>query len=182
MKIIKTKLKDCFLIQPKVHSDERGFFLEIYREERYNQAGITDKFVQENHSRSAKGVFRGMHFQIQKPQAQIVTVIQGKIFDAVVDVRKKSRTFGKWHGVILDANTQQRQVYMSPGFAHGFCVLSDWADLHYKVSATYDPGDEGGLLWRDENIGIQWPIDNPIISYRDDSYPLTRNSEGGNLI
>ena len=90
-----------------------------------------DKFVPENHSRSVKGVVRGMHFQIQKPQAQIVTVIQGKIFDAVVDIRKKSRTFGKWHGVILDANIQQRQVYMSPGFAHGFCVLSDSADLHY---------------------------------------------------
>ena len=146
MEIIKTPLEGFLIIEPDVYEDDRGFFLEIYREERYNQAGITDKFVQENHSHSVKGVLRGMHFQIQKPQAQIVTVIQGKIFDAVVDVRKKSRTFGKWHGVILDANTQQRQVYMSPGFAHGFCVLSDSADLHYKASGKYDPDDEGGLF------------------------------------
>ena len=113
MEIIKTPLEGFLIIEPDVYKDDRGFFLEIYREERYNQAGITDKFVQENHSHSVKGVLRGMHFQIQKPQAQIVTVIQGKIFDAVVDVRKKSRTFGKWHGVILDANTQQRQVSVS---------------------------------------------------------------------
>ena len=102
MEIIKTPLEGFLIIEPDVYKDDRGFFLEIYREERYNQAGISDKFVQENHSHSVKGVLRGMHFQIQKPQAQIVTVIQGKIFDAVVDVRKKSRTFGKWHGVILD--------------------------------------------------------------------------------
>ena len=122
MEIIKTPLEGFLIIEPDVYEDDRGFFLEIYREERYNQVGITDKFVQENHSHSVKGVLRGMHFQIQKPQAQIVTVIQGKIFDAVVDVRKKSRTFGKWHGVILDANTQQRQVYI--------CLLytSDAAD------------------------------------------------------
>ena len=157
MEIIKTPLEGFLIIEPDVYEDDRGFFLEIYREERYNQAGITDKFVQENHSHSVKGVLRGMHFQIQKPQAQIVTVIQGKIFDAVVDVRKKSRTFGKWYGVILDANTQQRQVYMSPGFAHGFCVLSDSADLHYKASGKYDPDDEGGLNWRDPQIGIAWP-------------------------
>ena len=157
MEIIKTPLEGFLIIEPDVYEDDRGFFLEIYREERYNQAGITDKFVQENHSHSVKGVLRGMHFQIQKPQAQIVTVIQGKIFDAVVDVRKKSRTFGKWHGVILDANTQQRQVYMSPGFAHGFCVLSDSADLHYKASGKYDPDDEGGLNWRDPQSGLHGP-------------------------
>ena len=124
MEIIKTPLEGFLIIEPDVYEDDRGFFLETYREERYNQAGITDKFVQENHSHSVKGVLRGMHFQIQKPQAQIVTVIQGKIFDAVVDVRKKSRTFGKWHGVILDANIQQRQVYMSPGFAPSPCPNS----------------------------------------------------------
>ena len=179
MEIIQTPLEGFLLIEPDVYEDDRGFFLETYREERYNQAGITDKFVQENHSRSAKGVLRGMHFQIQKPQAQIVTVIQGKIFDAVVDVRKKSRTFGKWHGVILDANTQQRQVYMSPGFAHGFCVLSDSADLHYKASGKYDPDDEGGLNWRDPQIGIAWPDSDFYVKQRDKNFPFLEEIDFG---
>ena len=179
MKIIKTPLEGFLIIEPDVYEDDRGFFLEIYREERYNQAGITDKFVQENHSHSVKGVLRGMHFQIQKPQAQIVTVIQGKIFDAVVDVRKKSRTFGKWHGVILDANTQQRQVYMSPGFAHGFCVLSDSADLHYKASGRYDPDDEGGLNWRDPQIGFAWPDSDFLLKERDKNFPFLEEIDFG---
>ena len=150
MKVNKTPLNGLITIEPDKFQDNRGFFLETYQEERYNRAGIADVFIQDNHSHSKKGVLRGMHFQINNPQAQIVTVMHGKIFDACVDVRKESKTFGQWYGV----------------------ELSDWADLHYKVSATYDPGDEGGLLWRDENIGIQWPIDNLIISNRDDSYPL----------
>jgi len=179
MEIIKTPLEGFLIIEPDVYEDDRGFFLEIYREERYNQAGITDKFVQENHSRSVKGVLRGMHFQIQKPQAQIVTVIQGKIFDAVVDIRKKSRTFGKWHGVILDANIQQRQVYMSPGFAHGFCVLSDSADLHYKASGQYDPDDEGGLNWRDPQIGIAWPDSDFHVKQRDKNFPFLKEIDFG---
>lgn len=171
MKVNKTPLNGLITIEPDKFQDNRGFFLETYQGERYNRAGIADVFIQDNHSHSKKGVLRGMHFQINNPQAQIVTVMHGKIFDACVDVRKKSKTFGQWYGVEL-SDTGLSQIYMAPGFAHGFCVLSDWADLHYKVSEAYDPGDEGGLLWRDENIGIQWPIDNPIISYRDDSYPL----------
>ena len=172
MEIIQTPLEGFLIIEPDVYEDDRGFFLETYREERYNQAGITDKFVQENHSRSVKGVLRGMHFQIQKPQAQIVTVIQGKIFDAVVDIRKKSRTFGKWHGVILDANIQQRQVYMSPGFAHGFCVLSDQAIFQYKCTEIYHPEDEYGIRWDDPQISINWSITNPVISDRDLKLPF----------
>ena len=179
MEIIQTPLEGFLIIEPDVYEDDRGFFLETYREERYNQAGITDKFVQENHSRSVKGVLRGMHFQIQKPQAQIVTVIQGKIFDAVVDIRKKSRTFGKWHGVILDANIQQRQVYMSPGFAHGFCVLSDSADLHYKASGKYNPDDEGGLNWRDPQIGIAWPDSDFHVKKRDKNFPFLEEIDFG---
>ena len=179
MEIIKTPLEGFLIIEPDVYEDDRGFFLETYREERYNQAGITDKFVQENHSHSVKGVLRGMHFQIQKPQAQIVTVIQGKIFDAVVDVRKKSRTFGKWHGVILDGNTQQRQIYMSPGFAHGFCVLSDSADLHYNASGKYDPDDEGGLNWRDPQIGIAWPDLDFHLKQRDKNFPFLEEIDFG---
>ena len=171
IKVKNTSLEGFHIIEPHCYKDDRGFFLETYQEDIYKAVGITDKFVQDNQSRSIKGVIRGMHFQVNRPQAQIVTIMRGSVFDVGVDLRQNSPTFGRWHGVELSA-TGQRQVYMAPGIAHGFCVLSDLADLHYKVSATYDSGDEGGLLWRDENIGIQWPIDNPIISYRDDSYPL----------
>jgi dTDP-4-dehydrorhamnose 3,5-epimerase len=171
MKVIQTPLEGFLVIEPDIYKDDRGFFLETYQEERYHQAGITDNFVQDNHSRSVKGVLRGMHFQIKKPQAQIVTVMQGEIFDVVVDIRKRSKTFGKWYGVRLNAHSQQRQVYMPPGFAHGFLVLSDFADLHYKVSGEYDPTDEGGLIWNDIGVGISWPIENPIISLRDKQFP-----------
>ena len=172
MKIIKTSLDGFLVIEPDVYKDGRGFFLETYQEERYHQAGITDNFVQDNHSRSVKGVLRGMHFQIKKPQAQIVTVMQGEIFDAVVDIRKESKTFGKWYGVRLNAHSQQRQVYMPPGFAHGFCVLSDFADLHYKVSGQYNSNDEGGLNWSDSKVGIVWPDSNFHIKQRDKNFPF----------
>lgn len=171
MKIIKTPLEGFLTIEPDLFKDDRGFFLEIYQEERYHRAGITDKFVQDNHSRSSKGVLRGMHFQVQRPQAQIVTVMRGKIFDVVVDLRKTSKTFGQWHGVELGRNNKVRQVYMAPGFAHGFLVLSDFADLHYKVSSMYDPTDEGGLFWNDPDIGIKWPDDDYIVNQRDSNFP-----------
>ena len=172
MKVIKTPLEGFLAIEPDLFKDDRGFFLETYQEERYHQAGITDNFVQDNHSRSVKGVLRGMHFQIKKPQAQIVTVMQGEIFDAVVDIRKESKTFGKWYGVRLNAHSQQRQVYMPPGFAHGFCVLSDFADLHYKVSGQYNSNDEGGLNWSDSKVGIVWPDSNFHIKQRDKNFPF----------
>ena len=172
MKVIQTPLEGFLLIEPDIYKDDRGFFLETYQEERYHQAGITDNFVQDNHSRSVKGVLRGMHFQIKKPQAQIVTVMQGEIFDAVVDIRKESKTFGKWYGVRLNAHSQQRQVYMPPGFAHGFCVLSDFADLHYKVSGQYNSNDEGGLNWSDSKVGIVWPSSTFYIKQRDKNFPF----------
>ena len=172
MKVIQTPLEGFLVIEPDVYKDDRGFFLETYQEERYHQAGITDNFVQDNHSRSVKGVLRGMHFQIKKPQAQIVTVMQGEIFDAVVDIRKESKTFGKWYGVRLNAHSQQRQVYMPPGFAHGFCVLSDFADLHYKVSGQYNSNDEGGLNWSDSKVGIVWPSSTFYIKQRDKNFPF----------
>jgi dTDP-4-dehydrorhamnose 3,5-epimerase len=172
MKVIQTPLEGFLVIEPDIYKDDRGFFLETYQEERYHQAGITDNFVQDNHSRSVKGVLRGMHFQIKKPQAQIVTVMQGEIFDAVVDIRKESKTFGKWYGVRLNAHSQQRQVYMPPGFAHGFCVLSDFADLHYKVSGQYNSNDEGGLNWSDSKVGIVWPDSNFHIKQRDKNFPF----------
>ena len=138
MKITPTALEGILLIEPTCLQDDRGFFLESYQATRYRAAGITDVFVQDNQSRSGHGVVRGLHFQVKRSQAQLVTVMRGRVFDAVVDLRPRSSTFGQWFGVEL-SDGAPRQLYMAPGFAHGFCVLSDWADLHYKVSQEYDP-------------------------------------------
>jgi len=170
MQVRATALDGVLLIEPRRFDDERGFFLESFNASRYRAAGILDDFVQDNHSRSRRGVLRGMHFTVRHPQAQIVTVIRGRIFDAAVDLRSNSPTFGRWTGVEL-SDDGPCQLYMGPGFAHGFCVLSEFADLHYKVSKVYDPGDEGGLLWNDADVGIRWPVDNPAVSGRDAAYP-----------
>ena len=140
--------------------------MESFEQQRYRELGIVENFVQDNHSRSMKNVLRGLHYTRNKPQAQIVTVMRGRIFDVVVDIRKDSPTFGKWFGTEL-SDEGPRQVYMAHGFAHGFCVLSDWADLHYKVSQRYDPNDEAGLIWNDSDVKIDWPIKGPVISERD---------------
>lgn len=169
MIINTTPLDGLLVIEPKCFQDERGFFLETYQAERYQEAGIVETFVQDNQSRSIKGVLRGMHFQIKRPQAQIVTVMRGRIFDVGLDLRIASPTFGKWFGVELD-DSGPRQIYMAQGFAHGFYVLSDWADLHYKVSRNYDAHDEGGIHWNDLDVGIVWPTANPAVTGRDASY------------
>lgn len=171
MKIVQAPLSGLLVIEPQWFRDERGFFLETYQATRYKEAGILDTFVQDNHSRSVHGVLRGLHFQCIHPQAQIVTVIRGTIFDVAVDLRPKSSTFGAWYGAELSDCAAARQVYMAPGFAHGFCVLSDLADLHYKVSRQYEPHDEGGLFWNDADIGIQWPLSDPIVAARDAGFP-----------
>src|SRR5690242_19281966 len=170
MDVRDTGLSGLLLVEPKPFCDDRGFFLESFQAERYRKSGIGDVFVQDNHSRSRQGVLRGLHFQIKRPQAQIVTVIRGRIFDVAVDLRLDSKRFGRWFGVEL-SDEGPRQLYMAPGFAHGFCVLSEFADLHYKVSRIYDHADEGGLAWNDRDIGIRWPIANPIVSERDCRYP-----------
>ena len=169
IKVKSTPLVGFDIIEPNCYNDDRGFFLETYQEEIYQAAGIMDKFVQDNQSRSIKGVIRGMHFQVNSPQAQIITVMRGAIFDVGVDLRQNSPTFGRWHGVKL-SDSGQRQIYTAPGIAHGFCVLSDYADLHYKVSRFYDPQDECGLIWNDSEVKIDWPIENPIIHPRDGSF------------
>jgi len=169
IKVKSTSLEGFLIIEPNFFKDDRGFFLETYQEDIYKAAGITDKFVQDNQSRSIKGVIRGMHFQVKRPQAQIVTIMRGSVFDVGVDLRQNSPTFGKWHGVEL-CDTGQRQVYMAPGIAHGFCVLSDLADLHYKVSRFYDPDDECGMVWNDSEVNIEWPSITPLIHQRDASY------------
>ena len=169
IKAKKTPLEGFLILELETFKDDRGFFLETFQEKKYEEAGIMDKFVQENQSRSSKGVLRGMHFQVKRPQAQILTVMRGCIFDVGVDLRQNSSTFGQWYGVEL-SDIGQRQVYMAPGIAHGFCVLSDLADLHYKVSRFYDPDDECGMLWNDSEVNIDWPSINPLIHQRDATY------------
>ena len=169
IKVKSTSLEGFLVIEPNCFKDERGFFLETYQEDIYKAAGITEKFVQDNQSRSMKGVIRGMHFQVNRPQAQIVTIMRGSVFDVGVDLRQNSPTFGKWHGVEL-SDSGQRQVYMAPGIAHGFCVLSDLADLHYKVSRFYEPDDECGMVWNDSEVNIDWPSITPLIHQRDATF------------
>ena len=180
MKVEPTGLAGFFVLEPRCFRDERGFFLESFQLRRYRDVGIADEFVQDNHSRSVKGVLRGLHFQVQHPQAQIVTVMRGRIFDAAVDLRTGSQTFGQWRGVEL-SDDGLRQVYAAPGFAHGFCVLSDFADLHYKVGPYYDSHDEGGLLWSDPDVGIRWPIEPSNVSDRDQNYPRLRDLDREHL-
>lgn len=170
MDVRETGLTGLFLLEPSCFSDDRGFFWESFQRRRYADFGIFDDFVQDNHSRSRRGVLRGMHFQVMRPQAQIVSVMRGSVFDVVVDLRRSSPTFSRWYGVVL-SDDGPRQIYMAPGFAHGFYVLSDYVDLHYKVSRYYVEGDEGGLAWNDPDIGITWPVQAPELSPRDASYP-----------
>jgi dTDP-4-dehydrorhamnose 3,5-epimerase len=169
VKIVAQPFSGVMVLEPNRFEDTRGFFLESFEQERYRALGITEDFVQDNHSRSRKNVLRGLHFTRNRPQAQIVTVMRGRIFDVVVDIRKGSPTFGKWYGTEL-SDEGPRQIYMAHGFAHGFCVLSDYADLHYKVSQRYDPSDEGGLIWNDGEVRIDWPIKDPVISARDQKH------------
>ena len=169
IKVKKTSLEGFLIVELETFNDDRGFFLETFQEKSYKEAGIMDKFTQDNQSRSSKGVLRGMHFQVKRPQAQIVTVMRGCIFDVGVDLRQNSSTFGQWYGVEL-SDVGQRQVYMAPGIAHGFCVLSDLADLHYKVSRFYDPDDECGMVWNDSEVNIEWPSITPLIHQRDATY------------
>lgn len=162
------------VLEPEVFIDDRGLFLESFELRRYREIGIEEDFVQENHSRSSRNVLRGLHFTRKCPQAQILTVIRGHIFDVVVDLRTESPSFGKWFGIEL-SDIGPRQIYMAHGYAHGFCVISDYADLHYKVSQRYNPNDNEGLIWNDPGLGIKWPVLDPIISDRDKKYSDLNN-------
>ena len=166
MNVINTKLKGVVIIEPDVYGDHRGFFLESYNQQKYQEIGIQETFVQDNHSRSTRGVLRGLHFQKTKPQGKLVRVVRGEVFDVAVDLRKGSTTFGRWEGVILSENNK-RQFWVPPGFAHGFLVLSEIADFEYKCTDYYDPSDEGCVLWNDPDLNIDWPLDNPILSKKD---------------
>ena len=169
MKIKHSKLKGCVIIEPSVFGDERGFFLETFQAIRYKQeAGIGLPFVQDNHSRSARGVLRGLHFQKTKPQGKLVRVVRGEVYDVALDIREGSKTFGEWEGVTLSEDNK-KQFWVPPGFAHGFVVLSDTADFEYKCTDYYDPSDEGCILWSDPDLDIPWPIANPVLSTKDKS-------------
>ncbi len=168
IKIIK-KINNIKLMQTNFHSDKRGLFYEIYNFKNYKNLGIKDTFVQNSISISKKNVLRGLHFTIKKPQSQIVTVLDGKIFDCLVDLRPKSRNFLKHYSFILSKDNNN-QLYMPPGFAHGFCVLSNKAVLHYSASKIYDSENSYGLIWNDKDIKIKWPVKKPIISNRDKNF------------
>ena len=170
--IIQCPIAGLYEIQPKVFSDNRGYFFESWSQRDFDAAGITYNFVQDNQSKSSKGVLRGLHFQKNYPQGKLVRVLSGEVFDVAVDIRKSSATYGKWYGVILSAE-RQNQFFISPGFAHGFLVLSDEAVFAYKCTDFYHPEDEGGLMWNDPSICIEWPkLDVPyIFSGKDTKYP-----------
>jgi len=180
MNVIKTNIPDVVIIEPKVFGDERGFFLETFQAERYRElAGIELPFVQDNHSRSSKGVLRGLHFQKSKPQGKLVRVVRGEVFDVAVDIRKDSPTYGQWAGVLLSEDNK-RQFWVPPGLAHGFVVLSDVADFEYKCTDYYDPSDEGCLIWNDPNVGIEWPQGiEPKLSAKDELGLTLKQLEAG---
>jgi dTDP-4-dehydrorhamnose 3,5-epimerase len=173
MQIIPTQLKDVLIVEPQVFIDRRGYFMEIFQERRYTKAGIDRQFVQDNFSYSRERTLRGLHYQVLRPQAKLVQVFSGEIFDVAVDLRRTSPTFGKWVGVTLSGENK-RQLFIPEGFAHGFCVLSPSAVFTYKCSDYYDPQDEGGLRWSDPQINIRWPLKTPILSSRDRFLPLLK--------
>lgn len=167
MQVIETELPGVLIIEPRVFGDERGFFLETFSAGRYAEHGITGPFVQDNWSYSRRGILRGLHYQIQQPQGKLVQVVRGDIFDVVVDMRRDSPTFGKWTGVTLSA-VNKRQLWVPPGFAHGFVVLSEEADFNYKCTDYYAPQHERSLLWNDPAVGVEWPYDDdPVLSDKD---------------
>ncbi|WP_137971671.1 dTDP-4-dehydrorhamnose 3,5-epimerase [Pseudomonas sp. F(2018)] len=177
MKVIETVLPGVLIIEPKMFGDARGFFLESFQVERYREAGIDLPFVQDNHSRSRRGVLRGLHFQRSRPQGKLVRVSRGAVYDVAVDIDPTSPTCGRFVGVEL-SDENHRQMWVPPGYAHGFCVLSDIADFEYKCTDLYFPEDEGGLMWNDPDVNIPWPIEAPQLSAKDQLNPSLRRLLG----
>jgi dTDP-4-dehydrorhamnose 3,5-epimerase len=175
MQVKPTVFPEVLLIAPKVFADNRGFFYESFYQSRYAELGITKNFVQDNLSRSYKNVVRGLHYQVSKPQAKLVSVVYGEVYDVVVDIRPGSKTFGQWSAHVLN-DTNHHQLYIPEGFAHGFCVLSEFADFMYKCTDYYFPEGDRGIRWDDPNIGIEWPIDKTkaILSEKDLRHPLLK--------
>jgi dTDP-4-dehydrorhamnose 3,5-epimerase len=177
MQVHETALPGVVLLEPRVFRDPRGFFLETYHADRYAAIGISGPFVQDNHSRSQRDTLRGLHFQWRRPQGKLVRVIEGEIYDVAVDIRPESPHFGQWVGATLSADNFL-QIYVPPGFAHGFCVTSEIAQVEYKCTDLYDPEGEGGLPWDDPDLAITWPTTAPVLSARDQKHPPFRSSFG----
>lgn len=174
MKVLETRLPGVFIIEPRVHGDDRGFFVETFQSERFaQQTGITLQFVQDNHSRSRRGVLRGLHAQRHHAQGKLVRAARGEVFDVAVDIDPASTTFGQWVGTTL-SDSNHRQLWIPPGYAHGFLVLSKLADFEYKCTDYYHPEDEIGVIWNDPDIGITWPLDDPTLSAKDMALPALR--------
>ena len=170
MNVVETQLPGVLVIENNVFGDHRGFFKETFQIERYQEAGIDLPFVQDNHSRSQRGVLRGLHLQKSRPQGKLVSCSAGTVFDVTVEVNPSSETFGTYMGVEL-SDKNHRQLWIPPGYAHGFCVLSETADFQYKCTDLYFPGDEGGLIWNDPEVGIEWPVETPLLSEKDLALP-----------
>ena len=169
MRFFPTEIPEVIILEPEVFYDKRGFSMEVYQAKKFSEAGITAVFVQDNHSRSIRNTLRGLHYQIHQPQAKLVRVVNGEVFDVAVDIRRSSPTFGKWVGALLTAENK-RQIWVPIGFAHGIFVLSDWADVIYKVSDYYSPQWERTIIWNDLNLQIEWPLNDgaePILSSKD---------------
>jgi dTDP-4-dehydrorhamnose 3,5-epimerase len=173
----RLEIPDVILIEPRIFPDERGFFMESYKYSDFAAFGIKEQFVQDNQSRSTRGVLRGLHYQkAPKAQGKLVRVVVGEIFDVGVDIRQGSPTYGKWVGEQLSAENK-RMLYIPPGFAHGFCVLSELADVTYKVTEEFSPEHDEGIIWNDPDIGVDWPIENPIVSTKDAALPTLRGAD-----
>lgn len=177
MNVLPTALEGVVIVEPRVFPDARGFFFESYHAERYAQAGVPGRFVQDNHSCSGAGTVRGLHYQLRHPQAKLVRVLRGAVYDVAVDIRRGAPTFGQWIAVELSAENK-RQLFIPAGFAHGFCVLGDMAEFEYKCTDYYAPDDQHGVLWSDPSLAIPWPVPNPILSEKDRNYlPLSASRD-----
>jgi len=174
---LETKLDGLVLVEPEVHGDQRGFMVETYRRDAWAELGIDAEFIQHNHSRSSQGTLRGIHFQTEPGQAKLVRCARGQVFDVAVDLRRNSPTFGQWEGYLLDDETH-RQLYVPIGFGHGFAVLSEVADVTYLLSSAYDPATESGIAWDDPEVGVEWPVEGPLLSERDTSAPRLAEAAG----
>ena len=174
---IKTSIEGVYIIEPTVFGDDRGYFMETFQKEEFEENGLTLDFVQDNQSKSSKGVLRGLHFQYTQSQGKLVRVIKGKVYDVAVDLRKSSKTYGKYESVIL-SDENKKQFYIPPGFAHGFLVLSDEAEFTYKCTDFYNPNDEGGIIWNDPEINISWPLDDEhlILSEKDKKWKKLKDT------
>lgn len=169
-------LPEIIIIEPQLFQDDRGFFMEMYHQEKFQKAGIKDRFVQDNRSLSRRGTIRGLHYQLGRPQGKLIWALSGEVFDVAVDIRKRSPTFGKWVGITLSGGSK-RGLYIPPDFAHGFCVLSAEAEFFYKCSDFYSPKDERCIRWNDPDLAIDWPINDPVISEKDAAAPLFKDVE-----